>query len=437
IMSVAEEQIESNPALAAQLAQQSLPLGLVDWAPFLTKLSQRDSARAEQVAAWLMGQFNSSSVSPSDLRHLDRFVLGQDRSPSLREQYFRTLADRLTQDLRPDTPTAALRVGLQTAQMTRGEATGPRWTMKFQEIISQYEVLLSARSGAPSVAQRSLVVDTSMMNPSTPGDTSEIEKRANAVQQISDSTSRDKEYQRLAGSAGRSEDMRLAEDLMSKIENDNIRRETTLSVYGPAIRRALSEADWTKAQTNALKISDPLGRALVLDITAQMILRSGKGKQDEANEIYDTALWALRRDGSTEGVAKGFLIIAKSLATKDPERSLEALDSAIFVLNKLARNGELFAESDVGGALASWVSLPVQTIRYDEALDLTEIIGPLFKAMAQRDPSNADSTALRFAHLGLSSMAELGIVSALLNEQRASSRAVSEPTHKKQSEPRQ
>ncbi|MFY9558012.1 MAG: hypothetical protein WAV47_25160, partial [Blastocatellia bacterium] len=108
-----------------------------------------------------------------------------------------------------------------------------------------------------------------------------------------------------------------------------------------------------------------------------------------------------------------------------------------FVLNKLARNGELFAESDVGGALASWVSLPVQTIRYDEALDLTEIIGPLFKAMAQRDPSNADSTALRFAHLGLSSMAELGIVSALLNEQRASSRAVSEPTHKKQSEPRQ
>lgn len=437
IMSVAEEQIESNPTLAAQLAQQSLSLGLVDWAPFLTKLSQRDSARAEQVAAWLIVQFNSSSVSPSDLLHLDRFVLGQDRSPSLREQYFRALADRLALDLRSDTPIATLRLGLQTAQMTRGEATGSRWPMKFQEIISQYEVLLSARSSAPSVAPRSVAVDTSMMNPSTAGDTSEIEKRANAVPKISDSTGRDKEYQRLAASAARYEDMRLAEDLMSKIDNDNIRRETSISVYGPVIRKSLSEADWMKAQTNALKISHPLGRALVLDIIAQIILRSEKGKQDEANQVYDAALWELRRDGSTEGVAKGFLIIARSLATKDPDRSLEALLSAIFVLNKLTRNGELFVDSDVGGALASWVSLPVQTIRYDEALDFTEIIGPLFKAMAQRDPRDADSTALRFAHLGLSSLAELGIVSELLNELRTSNRALPERSPKNQSEPRQ
>src|SRR4030095_6530441 len=109
--------------------------------------------------------------------------------------------------------TAVLRLGLQTAQMTRAQATGSRWPVKFQEITSQYELLLSARPSTPSVTPRNVAVDTSMMNPSAPGDTSEIERRANAVPKISDSAGRDKEYQRLATSAARYEDIRLAEDL--------------------------------------------------------------------------------------------------------------------------------------------------------------------------------------------------------------------------------
>lgn len=433
MMSVAEEQVDINPAAAAQLAQRSLPFGLVDWVPFLNKLSAQDSARAEQVAAALMNRFSSISVSPVELLHLDRFALDSGRSPQLREQFFRALALRFTQDLRPDISTQALRVGLQTAQRALGMATGPRWPAKFQEIISQYEFLLSSRSAAPSPATRSVAVDTSMMAPAKAGDTSEIEQGAQRVQRTNDPKTRDKEYQRLAGAAASKENLSFAEEMMSKIESDEVRRETTISVYGPAIRKELSEADWTKAQTNALKISHPLGRTLVLDIIAQMIMRSGKGKLDEAKQVYDTALWKLQRDGSTENVAKGFLILARSLVTIDRDRGLEAMNSAIFVLNKLTRNGELFADSETGGAVASWVSLPIRTLRYDEVLDLTEMIGPLFKEMTKRDPSNAESTANGLAHLGLSSLAQLGIVSELQKELHPSNGAVPEARSKKSS----
>lgn len=430
IMSVAEEQIDSNPTLAAKLAQQSLSFGLVDWVPFLRRLSGWDSVKAEQLAAVLMNQFASSSVSPIELLHLDRFALGPDRSPQLREQFFRALAFRFTQDLRPDISNEALRIGLQTAQSALGMAAATRWQAKFQEIISQYELLLRSRSVIPSEAPRRVAVDTSMMRPASQGDTTEIEQSAQGVQRISDPNARDKEYQRLASAAASNEDMRLAEDLMSKIESDEIRQDTTLGVYGPLIRKELSEADWSKAQTDALKITSPLGRTLVLNIVAQMILRSGKGKED-VNQVYDTTLSKLRRDGSTENVAKGFLILAKSLATIDQDRSLEAINSAIFVLNNLAKGGELLADSEVGGALASWVSLPVRTIRYDEALDLTEMIGPVFKALAEHDAANAESVAAGLTHLGLSSLAQLSIAGELLKELRNSNSAAPETARNK------
>lgn len=451
IMSVAEEHVDTNPALAAQLAQQSLPFGLVDWVPFLNKLSAQDNAQAEQVAAVLMNRFSSISVSPVELLHLDRFALDSGRSPQFQEKFFRALTTRFAQDLRPDSPTATLRLGMQTAQRALSMATGPVWPSRFQEIVSQYESMLISRSAAPSPATRSVAVDTSMMAPAKAGDTSEIEQGAQRLQKINDPKARDKQYQRLAGAAASKENLSLAEELMSKIDSDEVRRETTVTVYGPGITKELSEADWTKAQTDALKITHPLGRTLILDIIAQMIMRSGKGKQDDANQVYDTAMSKLQRDGATEDVAKGFLILARSLdtidrdrglGTKDRDRALstidrdrgrEAMDWAIFVLNKLTKNGELLVDSEMGGALASWVSLPIRTLRYDEVLELTEIIGPLFKEMTKRDPSNAASTAYGLAHLGLSSLAQLGIVSELQKELRASNSAVPEASNKKRS----
>ena len=95
---------------------------------------------------------------------------------------------------------------------------------------------------------------------------------------------------------------------------------------------------------------------------------------------------------------------------------MEVLDSAIFVLNKLTRNSELFTGSDLGATLAPWVILPAQTVRYDEVLDFTELIGPLFRAITRQDPDNAESMALKFAHMGLSCSAQLGITSELFDE---------------------
>ena len=62
------------------------------------------------------------------------------------------------------------------------------------------------------------------------------------------------------------------------------------------------------------------------------------------------------------------------------------------------------------------MSLPIPTLRYDEVLELTEIIGPLFKEMTKRDLNSAESTAYGLSHLGLSSLAQLGIVSELQND---------------------
>lgn len=432
IMSVAQEQVDANPASAAQLAQRSLPFGLVDWVPFLNKLSERDSILAEQVASSVITQYASGSVSPVELLRLDRFALDPDRSPLLREHYFTMLAIRCAQGLRPDASIEALRAGSQTAQRALGIATGPRWPVRFQEIISQYESLLSSRSAAPAQVPETKFVDMSMMSGAKAGDTAEIEERSQRVQRINDPKGRDKEYSRLAASAAGNENLSLAEDLMSKIEGDESRRGTSVSVYGPLVRKELSQGgDWTKAQYYALKITHPLGRTLVLDIIGQMILRSGKAKRDEANDVYDTATAKLTHDGITEDVAKGFLVLAKSLAAIDPERSLEAVNSAVFVLNKLTKSADWLADSETSSALASWVSLPIPTVRYDEVLDLTEMIGPLFKEMARRDLKSAESTAYELSHPGLSSLAELGIVSELKKELRDSRPAAHQVSIKK------
>ena len=175
----------------------------------------------------------------------------------------------------------------------------------------------------------------------------------------------------------------------------------------------------------------------MLDIIGQMILRSGKTKKEEAIQVYDTALSKLEHDGATEDVAKGFLVLAKSLLAVDQERGLQAINSAIFVLNKVTKGGDWLSDSETGGALASWVSLPTPTLRYDEVLELTEMLGPLFKELARRDVNNAESTAYSLAHSGLSSLAQLGIVSELQKQLRDPTAAIRQESGKSKTLPRQ
>lgn len=415
VMTIADEQIEKNPTLAAQLAQQTFTLGQIDWAGFLRKLSARDSRLSEEVAMSVIDGLSSSSITPIYLLNLRRFVLTPERSAQLRQHFFESLASRLRRNISPAVPSDEVNIGLVTAQDALGlTADYPRWQAEFEGIISGSQELLKARSAPAADARNGKTIPISMMDEVKPGDTQEIAEAVPRVERIKESKARDSKYQEMATKAASRSDLRLAEEIISKIEDEAIRRDANLSVYGPFVRKAINESDWAGAKEYASKILDPLGRTLVLDQIVQGMSKSNKDKQS-VKDVYDLAAYRLRRESPTENVAKAYLILAKSLSNIDPEESLYSASWAVYILNRLTRNGELLGEVKVGSALAWWISLPAFR-HHDEVLDLTEMIGPFFKEMAKRDPDTAQTVAHGFADQGLYSIAQLGIVRALLEK---------------------
>ncbi|MEK6324045.1 MAG: hypothetical protein AABN33_20575 [Acidobacteriota bacterium] len=414
VMTIADEQIEKNPTLAAQLVQQTFSLGQVDWAVFLRKLSARDSRLSEQVAMTVIDRLSSSSITPIYLLNFRRFVFTPERSAQLKEHFFRSLAIRLRRDINPAVSSAEVNTDLVTTQdALRMAADYPRWQAEFEGINSALQELLKARSVSPDT-RHNKTIPISMMDEIKPGDTQEIAEAVPGVERIREAKARDSKYQEMATKAAFNSDLRLAEDIISKIEDEAIRRDTTISVYSPFVRRAISDSDWTRAREYASKIVDPIGRTLVLDQIAQGMSKSNKDKQS-VKDVYNFAAYRLRRESPTEDVAKAFLILAKPLSTIDPEDSLDAVNWAMHILNRLTRNGELLGEFKVGGALAWWVSVPAFRF-HDEVLDLTEMIGPFFREFAKRDPDTAQTVAYGFAHQGLYSIAQLGIVRGMLDK---------------------
>ncbi|HXF04466.1 MAG TPA: hypothetical protein VNM72_03515 [Blastocatellia bacterium] len=122
--------------------------------------------------------------------------------------------------------------------------------------------------------------------------------------------------------------MRLAEELLSRIENDELRRRASVGVYGPLVRKTLGEADWVQAKIYALKIGDPLGRTLVVDWVARAMTAANQEEQ-AIKELYYAALAQLQRDSRTHDLGKSFLILARSLFTMDPEGSFIAINVAV------------------------------------------------------------------------------------------------------------
>src|SRR6266404_4556257 len=125
----------------------------------------------------------------------------------------------------------------------------------------------------------------------------------------------------MATKAASRSDLRLAEEIISKIEDEAIRRDANLSVYSPFVRKAINESDWAGAKEYASRILDPLGRTLVLDQIVQGISKSNKDKQP-VKDVYDLAAYRLRRESPTEDVAKAYLILAKCLLTLTLKRAL-------------------------------------------------------------------------------------------------------------------
>jgi hypothetical protein len=417
VMTIADEQIEQNPALAAKLVQQTFSLGQVDWAVFLKKLSARDSRLSEQVAMMVIDRLGGSSITPIYLLNFRRFVLTPERSAQLKHYFFQSLASRLRRNISPAVPSDELSIGLLTAQdALRSTVDYPRWQAEYEEIILGFQELLRARTAALGEPRNTKRIAIPMAEEIKPADTQEIVEAVSSTERINASKARDSKYLEMATKAASRADLRLAEEIISKIEDETIRRDASMSVYGPFVRKAIGESDWTSAMEHASKIVDPLGRTLVLDRVAQGMSKANKDKRS-VKDVYDLASYKLRRESPSENVAKAFIILAKALSTIDPEESLYAVSWAVYILNKLTRNGDLLEESRVAGELAWWVSAPTFSL-HEDVLDLTEMIGSLFGEMAKRDPNTAQTIAYGFVHQGLFSIAQLGVVKAMLEKAR-------------------
>lgn len=413
IMATANEQIATDPALAAQTAKLAFSLGQVDWAIFLRNFSAHDSRLAEQLAFNVIDWLSNSSITPIYLLNFNRFALKPDRSVELKNYYFKSLSSALRQSIRPDVSTVQqLNSALETAGAAlRYSREFPQWQQEFESIIFSFRELLQARSAS---AAQSQTISISMTPEIAPGDTKNISDEAATLQNSRDPNARDIRYQKLATNAALKADLRLAEEMMSQINSDDIRRSATLSVYGPYVTQAIFKSDWKRAYDFTSKILDPFARTLALIRVAEGMSKSNEDKQ-AIKDVYGAALRSLQREFVTEDVARAFFILSNALASDYPEESLDALNWAIYVSNKVVKNGDFLEDFKVKSEIAPWIKVKTFS-SHTEAIELTEMIGPIFERLAKRDLDNARSISQGFNHLGLYSIAQLGVVRALLEK---------------------
>ena len=423
ILAVAEEEIERNPAVAAKLALKSLSFGTVSLPTFLRKLARRDRQLAEQQAMILLSQLRDSPVSPLYLLGFANFVFFDDKgSAQLRDYYFESVAIRIRRGLRPDVDARAVEDLINAARAAGQTAKGyPRWQAEFAQIVSDFESLLASRSLAVPAFPSPRAVE--MPKVATEGDTRDIEEAAERVENIRDSKVRDKEYKKLAVSAANRADVRLAEKLVSKIEDEDARRKASIDIYSPFVRKALAESDWATASVYALKVADPLGRSLVVDWVAQK-MTAAKQDKETVKELYNAALAQLRRDSPTPGVALGFFALARSTFGIDRDGSLDAMRWAVYALNKTGDARALTGAPELGGELGTWVRRQGSMLNPEETLEMTEIIGPTFSEIGRRDWNEALTLASGLSDRGLSLLARLGVMKVVAEEVKNSKKLV-------------
>ena len=419
LMSVATQQIEKDPAAAAGLAQQSMSFGYADWENFLRTLARRDQSAAERLATLLIDRLRDSSGTPILLRNLQNYVFNSDCSTGLREHFFRATAARLKRDLRPDSSRVELEDGLGIArEMARLAGSFlPNWQVEFEVIASSFAALFEARSSPlPGPTRRIVIPNAFHVDPDAQSDTRAIRDALPLVERVDDLRARDKQYQKLALKAAQSADLRLADEIILKMDDERVRQATTVDVYAPRTQRALmQDADLVEAQRLAWKIRDPLGRTIVLQRIAEEMFRSKDGKA-MALELYTSGLAQLERDDPSVALVKAFLISARLLYPLSPERSLEAAKSAVSVLNRLVTRADSFEEPALASSLCIWVRLPTGNFDHNEVLDLAEVIVAAFREMARRDSDKARFVADGLTHTGLQSLAHVAISSVLLED---------------------
>jgi hypothetical protein len=422
VLFVASEQIENNIVLASQMAQQAFALGMANWPSFLNKLAEKDNGEAERFATLLINHMRDGFVSALAMSNLVYFALEKARSSNFREYYFQSLAIKLQRDLNLNTSIRDMEDDIRVAQeMIRHSADASSiWQAEFQKLAYQFEALFKERSIALPGAPVRRVIDMSTVNPATPGDTSEINEAAVRAQSIKDTQARDKEYQKLAMKAAFNADPRMADELTSKINDAGTRQETSLMVYSPLVRKAISETDWTQAQTYALRILDPIGLILVIDRITQAMIKADVEKH-QVLYAYSFAMAKLKREEASANVAKAFLLAAKSLINLDNENCRIAVNYAIDTINEMTKSNSAIDEVPVSSALSTWVRYTNHYLRADEFLDLNDTLGMIFTELAKRDDKLADQMAVNLNHQGLRSLARLAVCKALFSEIKSAS----------------
>jgi hypothetical protein len=210
-------------------------------------------------------------------------------------------------------------------------------------------------------------------------------------------------------------DLSLAEQILARIGNEELRRKTSTAVFGPFVRRAAGDGEFEQAKLYALRIGDSLGRTMVVDWVGRAIQKRSQNKAP-IKEFYDAAVMLLERDERTEDVVRGLFILSLSALEIDQETAFAATRAAMNVLNRLRLIRPFSRGSDVTGNLGAWISESSDMLRPGETLDLSELIGAVFQKLAKRNLEEAMVLSLGISQPGLSSLARLGALRVSLAE---------------------
>lgn len=419
IVANAVEEIKRDPKLAMQLAVQGLSYGAIYPAStFLIQLWFEDKQLAEMVALVYLDKLPVESTSSLWLVTQIYSYL----SPPMKERYFKSLATRLRLCLRPDLSIGEYRELSSAASKGVMQAVPyPAWNQEFARLAKEVETLMTSRFIATPVSPAAKAVSMSGMLPASSGDTAEIETSAQKLEALKNRKIKDSEYKKLAIEAAEKWDVTLAERLLSKISDEDVRRQASPHVYGPLVRKSLGENDWPQARSYALRVTDPLGLSLIVDSVAKAMLNTKQDKQ-VVNTFYDEAFSNLDREIPSLYVAKGVIALARSRFSVEPEGGFTTTNLAVSVLNGSDTSDFYSSKSRVTKGLDPWVNQTNLILRVDDYFDLTETIGPIFKDLSRHNFAHARELSLSLSHLGLRSLAQLGIAKGIQDELKGAGR---------------
>jgi hypothetical protein len=412
VMAVAMSEVKSNPDRAIDLVNESLSFGLTSLPGFLAELKKVDQGLAEKEAAKYLDKLLNSSVSSIYYLNFQPFVYDRNTSDFIRQHFFKTLAARLRRDLKRRLSKQEYEDNLVALQSVYQNTKGfPEWQAEFSVLLSEYQNIHP--QPVPEVPAAKYI-DQKEDEPRQ-GDTKSISDAADRTEKLMNQNKQNEEYRKLALEAAGKADFDLAEKILSRISDSPLRDATRIRVYGVAVKSNAREKKWSVAKSYALRISDPVGRSLILDWLARQI-----SEEEEigltAKSVYHDGLLALSSDSPSQKVAQGYLIFAKSFLPERKDESFKAVDMAVSTLNKSGEPDFFSAKSLAVNEINSWAPRQNPMLDVVDTLDLAEMLGSLFYELSKDDATRSHLMAAKLSSAGLNALAELGIARQQLEE---------------------